>query len=74
MRNRPETNGFRKPIDSGKRKPVGLAIIKYGQTEQGVEFAECSCGKPFTHRRERVRENQIDRHINAKHHGKGIRL
>lgn len=63
--------GFRKPIDDGKRIPVGLAVINY-DPETG--FALCSCGKPFIQRREKVREDAIDRHLNSKHNGRGIRL
>lgn len=70
---RPETAGFRKPIDSGKRVEVGLAVITYGVVgDRG--YASCSCGQPFTQRRTKVREDAIDKHLNEKHAGRGIRL
>lgn len=64
--------GFRKPIDSGGRKPVGLAVIKSGETETGIKFAECSCGAPFVQQRDKVRNAAIDRHLTKKHGGRGI--
>jgi len=70
---RPTTQGFQKPLDSGQRKKVGLAVISYG-TAGALGFAQCSCGKPFTQRREKVREDAIDRHLAEKHGGRGIRL
>lgn len=70
---RPETRGFQKPIDPGKRRQVGLAVISYGEVD-GRAFAACSCGQPFTHPREKVRENAIDKHIAKRHNGRGIRL
>jgi hypothetical protein len=71
---RPATQGFQKPIDTGKRKRVRIAVISYGQTEDGRGYAQCSCGAPFTQPREKVREDAIDRHINRRHGGQGIRL
>lgn len=62
--------GFQKPLDDGKRKKVGLAIINYG--DKG--YAICSCGQAFTQRREKVREDAIDRHLAKKHGGRGMRL
>lgn len=70
---RPATKGFQKPIDSGKRKQVGLAVITYGKAGDRT-FAQCSCGAPFTQPRENPRENAIDRHLKRKHGGRGIRL
>lgn len=66
---RPATHGFQKPLDDGKRKDVNIAIITYGDG-----YAQCSCGQPFTHRREKVREDRIDAHLDNKHGGQGIRL
>lgn len=65
--------GFQKPIDDGKRKNVRLARITYGESD-GLVFAQCSCGKPFVQRRDKVREDAIDRHLAKKHNGRGIRL
>lgn len=66
-------SGFQKPLDDGKRKKVKMPVVRYGKVGDR-EFAECSCGKPFTHPREKVREDAIDRHFLIKHNGRGIRL
>ena len=66
---RQRMEGFQKPLDSGRRKEVGLAVITLGEN-----YAMCSCGKPFTQQRERVREDAIDRHLDRKHGGRGIRV
>lgn len=70
---RPATKGFQKPLDNGKRREVGLAVVTSGEIN-GRGFSECSCGKPFTQARAKVREDAIDRHLNEKHGGRGIRL
>lgn len=67
---RPDTHGFQKPLDSGKRKPVGMAILKTSDT--GV--VECTCGWRYIHHREKVRDDAIDKHISRKHGEMGIRL
>ena len=67
---RPATQGFQKPLDSGKRREVGLAVISYIEAGGAV----CSCGWGYFHNREKVREDAIDKHIDRKHQGKGIRL
>lgn len=67
-------DGFQKPLDSGERKAVGMPIVRYGSTDQGREFAYCSCGKPFTQAREKVREDAIDKHFKKRHGNRGIRL
>jgi len=65
---RPETTGFQKPLHGGTRE-VGLAVISYEGSA-----AQCSCGAVVAHKREKVRENWIDRHLEKKHGGRGIRL
>lgn len=67
---RPTTTGFQKPLDPGKHKPVGLAIITY----YGDTHAGCSCGWAFGHLRAKVREDAIDRHLTKAHGGVGIRI
>jgi hypothetical protein len=64
-------DGFQKPLDDGKRVEVRLARISYSDDGR---VAACSCGKPFTQRREKVREDAIDRHLMEKHDGRGFRL
>lgn len=67
---RPETRGFQKPLDDGKRKEVGLGVVKV--SEYGA--ASCSCGWGYVHHREKVRDTAIDKHFLRKHGGRGIRL
>lgn len=64
-----QPQGFQKPLDSGERKEVGLAVIKYVG-----DGAYCSCLKAFKPSRKKVLENRIDHHLNEKHGGRGIRL
>lgn len=66
---RPATQGFQKPLDSGKRVKVGMAVISYEGS-----MASCSCGKVFKPVRPKVLEDRIDKHLDEKHAGKGIRL
>jgi hypothetical protein len=60
--------GFQKPRGQSV-KPVGLAVVK---TDGGV--ASCSCGWEYGHTRDKVREDAVDRHLDKKHNGRGIRL
>jgi hypothetical protein len=71
-RNRPQTSDRRGKIASpDKAREVGLAMIHY----EGPNAAYCSCGGfGTTHARPKVVEDRIDRHINRKHQGRGIRL
>lgn len=66
---KPRMGGFQKPLDDGKRKPVRVAVITTGDGH-----AQCSCGAVFTQSRDKVREDAIDKHLNKKHNGGGIRL
>lgn len=77
---RPDTFGFQKPLRpqkmgrarrATKPKPVGMAIISY----VGPGAAACSCeGWTYRHQREKVLEDAIDKHLNKKHGGFGIRM
>lgn len=74
---RPETRGFQKPlrVQNGRRasktKAVGLAVVSY----VSATVAACSCeGWVGAYHREKLLEDAIDRHINKKHGGRGIRL
>lgn len=69
MSERPETQGFQKPLDDGKRTEVRMAVVRYGEG-----YAACSCGAPFVHHRKKVIEDMIDKHLAKKHGGRGIRL
>ena len=63
--------GFQKRARPEDAKPVGMAIIKYAEDGTAV----CSCrGWAFWHRREKVREDAIDRHLAKRHRGRGIRM
>lgn len=61
--------GFQKRTKPSKFKPVGMAIVK-----TLAEHAECSCGWTNSHSREKVREDAIDRHLNKRHNGRGLRM
>lgn len=61
--------GFQKRTKPPKFKNVGLARITYA-----AGHAECSCGWTFGHSREKVREDAVDRHLQKRHAGRGIRL
>lgn len=67
--NRPQPQDHIRATDRRTGK-VGLARITY----YGDTHAECSCGWSVGHTREKVREDAIDRHLNKKHLGRGIRL
>lgn len=65
-----DLRGFQKPLKPHEwRTDIGLAIINYDG-----RAAMCSCGWRFYHAREKVRENAIDRHLNKRHNGRGIRV
>jgi hypothetical protein len=68
---RQRTRGFQKPVDDGKRRKVGMAVVS---RDRVTGIMRCSCGQPFMHQREKPRENAIDKHIERKHQGRGIRL
>jgi hypothetical protein len=67
-------DGFQKRIDTGERRKVKMAIVRSGQTDNGIEFAQCSCGAPFKQRRKKAREDSIQRHLDRKHGGQGLWL
>lgn len=62
-----------KPLRSGETHQVGLAVVSYGEAA-GYRTAECSCGWAGWHRRLKVLDDRIDKHLNTKHGGRGIRL
>jgi hypothetical protein len=62
--------GFQKRLRPEDAKPVGLAVISYSDIG-----AVCSCGGwSYIHRRRKVLEDAIDRHLTKRHDGRGIRL
>lgn len=61
--------GFQKRTKPNEFKDVRLAVVK-----QDRETVYCSCDWEFKHPREKVREDAIDRHLNKRHGGRGIRL
>lgn len=65
---RPETRGFQKPL-GGKTREVGLAVISYV-----AGGATCSCHWFAKPARPKVVEDRIDRHIEKRHAGRGIRI
>lgn len=62
--------GFQKPRRPAQTKTVGLAVIRYVANDE----ATCSCGEQITHKRTKVLEDRIDKHLARKHGGRGIRL
>lgn len=62
--------GFQKPQSTTKTREVGLAVI----THYGDTRVECSCGWSYGHTREKVREDAVDKHLDKRHSGRGIRL
>lgn len=69
--NRPELLGFQKPpADPKDWKDVRLARITY--SDYG---AVCSCGWTYSKaRRLKVLDDAVDRHLEKRHDGRGIRL
>lgn len=60
--------GFQKPKRAKKTREVRLAVISYEDI-----WALCSCGWAFGAKRDKVREDAVDRHLERKHNGRGIR-
>jgi hypothetical protein len=58
---------------TGQTREVGLARISYAESQRGTH-GECSCGWGAVHLRAKVLEDKIDRHLETKHGGRGIRL
>lgn len=64
-----------RPLNPVSRKNVGLAIVKTEHVENlDIEAAQCSCGWVAYHRRHKVLEDKIDRHLDKEHNRRGIRL
>lgn len=65
-------DGFQKPLSDPKAaRKVSFARISYNSDGS----VTCSCrGWGFYHKREKVLEDAIDRHIERKHNGRGFRL
>lgn len=60
---------------AGPLKEVGLARIStHPNYNREGSTAVCSCGWNYYHARDKVREDAIDRHIERKHKGRGVRL
>lgn len=72
-RNRPEARDRHTKLSQPGKTAVGLARIIYSEVEVGAA-ASCSCGWSIYHLRSKVAEDAIDRHLNKKHGGRGIRL
>lgn len=51
----------------------GMAMISYPEP-QDRRLAACSCGWLYGCTREKVLEDAIDRHLDKRHEGRGIRL
>lgn len=66
---RPDRVSRNEKITPENWKQVGMAVIQYQGTGVG-----CNCGWAYAHAREKVREDAIDRHLNKRHNGRGIRI
>lgn len=64
----PTRDRHRKPSPANWTDPR-LAMISYDDVT-----VACSCGWDYYHPREKIRENAIDRHLNKRHEGRGIRF
>ncbi len=70
--NRPAPTDKHAPLSQPGKHEVGLAVVR--PSEESPQFVNCSCGWTYGHTREKPREDAIDRHINKRHNGRGIRL
>ncbi len=67
---RPATEGFRKPFRPGKVREVRVAVIS--RTDSGAVV--CSCGWRHSMARLKVLDDAVDRHVEKRHGGQGLRL
>ncbi len=74
MSTRPETLDHQVKAATEHRRKVGLARISTEQAASGEGRATCSCGWSFFHKREKVREDAVDRHLDKRHNSRGIRF
>ena len=69
--------GFQKPEtqDHLKRsKPTEWGNPRMARISYGDGFAACSCGWSKAHKRAKVLEDAIDRHLAKRHEGRGLRF
>lgn len=66
--NRPERPPAK--IKPGNWKNLGMTMVKYTHADR----VECLCGWSAIHRRAKVLEDKIDRHLAKRHAGRGVRL
>jgi hypothetical protein len=63
----------KKPADHRRKVEVnpgeGVAFVNYSDSG-----ASCSCGWTAQHRRAKVLEDRIDRHLHRAHKGLGVRM
>ncbi len=74
MRTRPETLDRQVKAASQHRREVGLARISTELAVSGEGRSTCSCGWSFFHKRTKVREDAVDRHLAKRHDSRGIRF
>lgn len=61
--------GFQKRTDPKDWTQPRMALISYY-----ADGVKCSCGWFNTAKREKVREDAIDRHLDRRHNGRGVRM
>jgi hypothetical protein len=71
-RNRPRPRDHQTKAKPGTKK--GFAFVRSEFGEGGEQMATCSCGAEKFHRRGKVVEDWIDRHIDKAHKGKAVRV
>lgn len=57
-----------------KTKPEDWTEVRLARISYSGASAACSCGWSVSHAREKVREDSIDRHLDKRHNGRGIRF
>lgn len=63
-------SGFQKRTPPHEWGSPRVAMVKYAATGG----ASCSCGWYSPHKRRKVLDDAIDRHLERRHQGKGVRL
>lgn len=62
-------DGFQKPLSRPRQHKTQAARVS-----EGEGFVECSCGWVFVHKRDKVRQKSMKRHLDKWHQGRGIWL
>ncbi len=74
MSTRPETLDRQRKAAPQTRREVNLARISTESAGTGEGRSTCSCGWSFFHKRPKVREDAVDRHLAKRHDSRGVRF